>query len=77
MNSDNTKKRIYFSSDDDIHLLREVVGQNPFEDSNRWNLIQANIIQITGKSINIRTLKDRVKNLVTKYLGKEKVQQFK
>lgn len=57
MTQENAKKRIYFASEIDIHLLREVAGQNPFEDPNRWAIIQTNIIQICGKSINIRTLK--------------------
>ena len=77
MASSSQKRRFFFSPEDDLHMLREVVGQNPYEDPNRWTLIQRNILQITGKCISVRTLKDRVKNLVNKYINREKVQQFK
>ncbi|KAK5648197.1 hypothetical protein RI129_003089 [Pyrocoelia pectoralis] len=70
-------KRTYFSTEDDLMILREVLGQNPYEDSNRWNFIHLNILQITGKSITTRALQDRVKILVNQYLNKEKKQQIK
>lgn len=63
----NMKSRFRFTDDFDIHLAREVCGQNPYEDSKRWANIQVNMIQITGKCISIRTLRDRIQNLVTKY----------
>lgn len=69
-------KRVYFNNEDDLYLLREVVGQNPYEDNNRWNVIQINIAQIVGKFISVRTLKERVKTLVNKYREKDRTLQF-
>lgn len=69
------KSRFRFTETYDIHLLREVYGQNPYEDPKRWYNIQTNLIQITGKSLNVRTLRERVQNLVKKYLSKAKLNE--
>lgn len=61
------KSRFRFNDDYDLHLAREVVGQNPYEEPKRWNLINVNMIQVTGKSVSVRTLKERIQNLVKKY----------
>ncbi|CAH1107352.1 unnamed protein product [Psylliodes chrysocephalus] len=62
--------RFRFTEEFDIHLAREVNGLNPFEDSRRWATIQVNLIQIIGKCINIRTIRERIQNLVKKWLAK-------
>lgn len=61
------KPRFRFTDEFDLHLAREVYGQNPYEDPKRWAIIQINIIQISGKSVSIRTLKDRIQNLIKTY----------
>lgn len=65
------RKKFHFTKEVDLYLAREVVGQNPYEDQKRWNLIQINIMQITGKNILVRTLKERIRNLVSKFQKKE------
>ncbi|KAJ8914144.1 hypothetical protein NQ315_016222 [Exocentrus adspersus] len=64
------KSRFRFTEEFDLHLVREVYGQNPYEDQNRWSIIQVNMLQITGRCISIRTLKERIQNLMKKYLTK-------
>ncbi|CAG9820679.1 unnamed protein product [Phaedon cochleariae] len=62
--------RFRFSEDFDLHLAREVYGQNPYEDPRRWGTIQINMLQITGRNVSIRTFRDRIQKLVKKYLAK-------
>lgn len=71
------KKRVHFTNDDDLHLLREVAGQNPYEEPSRWGLIQRNISQVTGKLITERSIKDRVQNLLAKFAEKIEKDEFK
>ncbi|CAG9837712.1 unnamed protein product [Diabrotica balteata] len=68
-----TKTRFRFTDEFDLHLAREIFGQNPYEDQRRWCLIQVNMLQITGKSISVRTLKDRIQNLIKKHVSKTKL----
>ncbi|XP_072399400.1 uncharacterized protein [Diabrotica undecimpunctata] len=71
------KNRFRFTESIDLQLLQEVCGQNPFENPTRWNTIVVNMLQITGKSITVRTLKERVQNLVKKYLTKIRLYEGK
>lgn len=71
------RKRVYFTNDDDLHILREVAAHNPYEEASRWGLIQGNMIQITGKKFSERTMKDRVQNLLTKFAAKVQKDEFK
>lgn len=71
------KNKIRFSPEDDIHLLREVFGQNPYEEPKRWQLIAVHMLQITGKNISVRTLRDRVANLVKKFLANAEINRYK
>lgn len=34
--------RVHFSNEDDLHLLWEVVGPNPDEDTSIWSIIEMN-----------------------------------
>lgn len=73
-----TSKRLRFSSDDDLCLLREVVGQNPLATPENWTMVQNNIRSSSGKEFSVRTLKDHLlllltmwkKSQVGTYLGK-------
>lgn len=69
------KTRFRFTEEHDAHLLREVFGQNPYEDQGRWANIQVNMIQITGKSLSIRSLRERVQNLMKKFLARKKAEE--
>ena len=62
------KSRFRFNNQFDLHLAQEVLGQNPYENPKRWQIIQVNMVQITGQSVSVRTLRDRIHNLVKKYL---------
>lgn len=77
MSTEKKVKRICFNKDDDLLLAREILCQNPYEDISRWFVIQRNILQITGKNISVRTIKDRIKSLLKKFLAKDRTQQFK
>lgn len=71
------KNRFRFTENYDLQLLREVYGQNPYEDPNRWTLIQVNMLQVTGTVLSPRTLRERVQNLVKKYLVRAKSNEGK
>lgn len=77
MEGKSLNKRMFFTREDDLLLAQEVVGQNPYEDGKRWNIIQCNILQITGKSISVRTIKERTSNLINKFQKKERKQELK
>lgn len=64
------KIRFRFTDEFDLHLAREVLGLNPYEDPKRWALIQMNINRVIGQCISIRTLRDRIQNLVKKHHSK-------
>lgn len=71
------RKRLFYTADDDLLLLREVVGLNPFENRSRWSLIQKNIEKATGKDFKEKGLRDRVSLLVEKFEEKKKSEEFK
>ncbi|CAH1111658.1 unnamed protein product [Psylliodes chrysocephalus] len=57
-------KRQHFSISEDLYLLREVVGLNPFEDKLRWQIILSKMVSHTQKSFTLRTIKDHVDHLI-------------
>lgn len=69
----SSKGRFRFKYDFDIHMAREVCGQNPYKDPKRRANVQVNMIQITGQRIAVRTLRERTQNLVTKYKNKARL----
>lgn len=71
------KKRQRFKEEDDIALLREVVGQNPFENNDLWGTVCENIFMLTGKQFSIRTLKEHLDLLIRLWLKKTKIQEKK
>lgn len=68
-------KRFRFTPAFDLHLAREVNGLNPYEDPKRWAIVQVNMVQITGQCLSIRTLRERIQNLIRKYMQKAEALQ--
>lgn len=71
------RKRLYYNPEDDLVLLREVAGHNPYEDGGRWDTIEKNVQETTGKAFKKRSLQDRVTNLAEKYQKRMEEDQFK
>lgn len=67
------KKRLRFSEEDDLNLLREVAGQNPFENPTIWGSIQESIFVLSQKDFSIKTLKDHLDLLIKAWLEKVKL----
>nr|CAH7732538.1 unnamed protein product [Callosobruchus chinensis] len=65
-------RRLRFGSDDDVLLLKEFISHNPLEDPVRWETIQQNISNSTGKDFKIRTLKDHVQLLLETFRKKDR-----
>ncbi|CAG9773222.1 unnamed protein product [Ceutorhynchus assimilis] len=65
---DVLKKRQRLTDHDDLVLLREVLGLDPFEDSALWLTIQEHICSMTGKTFNVRTLRCRLELLIKLWL---------
>lgn len=68
-------KRLRFTSEDDLCLLREVVGHNPLEHPENWTIVQKNIKTSTGKDFAIRTLKDHMMLLISLWKKKSGVEK--
>uniref|UniRef100_A0A6P7FKJ4 Uncharacterized protein LOC114330364 isoform X5 n=1 Tax=Diabrotica virgifera virgifera TaxID=50390 RepID=A0A6P7FKJ4_DIAVI len=66
------KKRLRFREEDDLYLLQEVAGQNPFENPFIWESIKANIYSLSQKDFSIKTLKDHLDLLINAWLEKVK-----
>lgn len=66
-------RRLRFTYDDDVLLLREVVAQNPIANPERWELVQINVERTAGKQFQIRTLKQHLQLLLELFLKKEEV----
>jgi hypothetical protein len=71
------EKRLRFTSNDDLCLLREVTAQNPIKEAKAWSTVQENIEKTMGKKFSIRTLKDHLQLLSEIYLKKDMVSQKK
>lgn len=64
-------KRVRFTADDDLALLREVTARNPLKEPEAWINVQGNLEKIVGKHFSIRTLKDHLQLLVDIWLKKD------
>nr|CAI5849526.1 unnamed protein product [Callosobruchus analis] len=60
-------KRLRFTSDDDLMLLREFVAHQPLLDVTQWERIQRNLTEATGKQFQIRTLRDHLQLLLMSF----------
>lgn len=71
------KKRLFYTPEDDLHLLREVAGQNPYDDPERWPKIRENVLEATGKEFSLRSLKERVALLAERFATKAAADEYK
>ena len=55
------KKRVRFSANDDIKLLKEVLADNPFEDKSKWSGIAT---RISVDNFNIEPMRERERTLL-------------
>lgn len=65
-------KRCRFSPEDDIFLLREVIGENPMANPEIWVKICDKLKNITRKLFTVRALKDRLQLLLETFLKKDR-----
>lgn len=64
--------RIRYSVADDVALLQEVVNLNPFADQHLWAEVTENLVALTGKPFNQRSVKERVDLVLTRFLNEER-----
>ncbi|VEN39277.1 unnamed protein product [Callosobruchus maculatus] len=62
------RKRLRFSESDDVVLLREVVGQNPFDNPMLWAIVQKNVKSLTKKDFSLRTIKEHLGLIIKLWL---------
>ncbi|CAH1106797.1 unnamed protein product [Psylliodes chrysocephalus] len=71
------EKRIRFNSYYDLCLLRGVLLENPFAETEKWKLVQENIKSSCCKEFSIRSLKDHLQLLLEAFLKKDKSNQIR
>ncbi|CAH1100039.1 unnamed protein product [Psylliodes chrysocephalus] len=69
------KKRLRFTYEDDIVLLREVVSRNPFQNSDMWEEVKTSVFQVTKKLFSIKTIRQHIQLLLDQWIEKEKNNQ--
>ncbi|XP_032681627.1 uncharacterized protein LOC116849023 [Odontomachus brunneus] len=57
-------ERLRFTILDDLILLREVSGQNPYEESDRWKIVAERVVKATQKNFSLRCVKEHVDHLL-------------
>ncbi|CAG9859465.1 unnamed protein product [Phyllotreta striolata] len=57
-------KRLRFSYEDEISLLKEFLAHNPLLHPEKWSIIQENVAFAQGKTFSIRTLREHVQLLI-------------
>lgn len=57
-------ERLRFTILDDLILLREVSGQNPYEESDRWKTVAERVVKATQKNFSLRCVKEHVDHLL-------------
>ncbi|XP_024085015.1 uncharacterized protein LOC106662404 [Cimex lectularius] len=68
INKTTENRRLRFTAADDVALLREVVGSNPFEDPTAWSEIGREVNSTTNKNFTLRCLKEHVEHLIKLYI---------
>ncbi|XP_068897053.1 UPF0430 protein CG31712-like isoform X4 [Tenebrio molitor] len=66
------KFRLRFTTEDDLILLRDVVGHNPFKGPSKWKQIQANLLCVSGKNFSIRSVREHVEHLLKLFVKKDR-----
>lgn len=70
-------KRLRFTYEDDLLLLREVVSNNPFKSPELWEEIAKKIEILTGKKFSIRTLKHHLELLILMWIKKDEIDKVR
>ncbi|KAH1027732.1 uncharacterized protein LOC109546666 isoform X2 [Dendroctonus ponderosae] len=68
-------KRLRFTYDDDLALIREFLCENPTNKPERWEVIQKRLEQQTGKCFLIKTLKSHLFLLLEGFVKKDNAHQ--
>lgn len=66
--SSTPDRRLRFTVEQDLQLLREVIRQNPFEDVDRWTEVHENFVNECNVPFSLRTCKDHVNHLLNLHL---------
>lgn len=64
------KRRIRFTAEDNVELLRLVVYENPYKDETKWVNITEDMIKTTGKQFTIRGITDHLEYEFEKWNAK-------
>lgn len=72
-----TKKRLRFTYNDDLALLREFVGQNPLVNPEGWEVIKQNLRISTGKAFTSRTIKQHLLLIIEIWMKKDEVDKVR
>lgn len=70
-------KRLRFSYDDDIFLLREIIAHNPLRNPAAWDEIQRDMETSLGKKFLIKTLKQHLQLLLELWAKKDKITKIR
>ncbi|XP_029162451.1 uncharacterized protein LOC114939348 [Nylanderia fulva] len=57
-------ERLRFTILEDLILLREVLRQNPYEESDRWKAVAQHVVNATQKNFSLRCVKEHVDHLL-------------
>ncbi|XP_075539995.1 uncharacterized protein LOC142574882 [Dermacentor variabilis] len=63
--------RSHFTTGDDLCILREVLGTNPFQDARLWPQVAKNLAEATGKTFSLRSIRNRCELLMAQFLHKD------
>lgn len=70
-------KRLRFSYDDDIFLLREIIAHNPLRNPAGWEIIQGDMETSLGKKFLIKTLKQHLQRLLELWANKDNITKIR
>jgi hypothetical protein len=66
------KLRLRFTTEDDLILLRDVVGHNPFEEPSKWKQIHTNLLCVSGKNFTVRSVREHVEHLLKLFVKNDR-----
>ena len=72
----SAERRLRFSVENDIQLLKWVVRQNPFENVDRWKDIHENFVNECNIPFSLRTCKDHCNHLLNLFLKRKYTNSF-
>lgn len=61
-------RRLRFTVEQDMQLLREVIEQNPFKDVDKWREVHENFVNECNVPFSLRTCKDHANHLLNLHL---------